>query len=227
MNAKRLPNLLSMIANLSVVYFNAQSVIYNFRTDIYRSDRLTAGWGSMRYFTVLSNIFVAIACAVVLFFNIKNALRDEYEFPVRVIKLKFAATVSVAVTFLTVVFFLAPYSAILGYGYFSMFIYNNFYLHFLSPVLAIVSFIFFERAGELKFSLTFLGFLPTALYSVLYSTMVLIGEDKGGWPDFYGFTFGGDMISAALSLICMYLAAYLISVAVWITRKKFCEKYAV
>ncbi|MBP5193270.1 MAG: hypothetical protein J6126_00910 [Clostridia bacterium] len=224
MNKRRSLNLLSLIANLSVVYFTAWSVIYNFRSDVYRPDRLTVGWGSLRYFTVLSNVFAAIACAITFYFNVKNILRDEYKFPLWSVKLKYTATVSVTVTFLTVVFFLAPYSAILGSGYFTLFRYNNFYLHFLSPVLVILSFILSERAGELKFPLSFLGLAPTAIYSVLYTTMVLIGEERGGWPDFYGFTFGGDMIAAALSLIMMYIASFLIAIAVWIIRKKVCER---
>ncbi|MBO4323079.1 MAG: hypothetical protein J5836_00300, partial [Clostridia bacterium] len=169
MNKKRLFNCLSLIINLSILYFTIDGNLYNFRTDVIRSE-LVFGFSGIRsfcFFTVLSNTFLAITCAIALIYNVKNAIKDEYVFPKWVFKIKFSATVSVTVTMMTVVLFLAPWAAATGSGYFSLFTANNFYMHFLSPLLGIITFIFFERAEELSFKDTFLGIIPTALYSVV------------------------------------------------------------
>lgn len=223
MQKKRLYNCLSLIINLSIIYFTIDANLYNFRTDIIRDD-LVFGFGGIKsfcFFTVLSNVYLAITCAVCLYYNIRNIIRDEYVLPKRVFLLKYTATVAVTLTMMTVIVFLAPGSALSGKGYFLLFKANNFYLHFLSPMLAIIAVIFFENTEGFEFKNTYLGLIPTALYSLLYITMVaVIGEANGGWPDFYGFTFGGKLYLAPVSALFTLGATYLFAYLIWKAKRK-------
>ncbi len=227
MQRKRLFNVLSLIINLAIIFFTVDANLYNFRTDIIRND-LVFGFDGVRsfcFFTVLSNVFLAISCAIVLFFDVKNAVHDEYKLPVWAFKVKFAATVSVTVTMLTVIFFLAPISAFSGRGYFALFTGNNLYLHFLSPLLALITFIFFESIEEFGKKDALLGIIPTAAYSVVYIIMVVfIGEENGGWPAFYGFTFGGRLWLSPVSAVLLLGATYLFGLGIFKIKTGIAKK---
>lgn len=226
----RLQNLLSLVCNLLIVVFTIHAFWYNFRTDVIR-DEFWFGYSgihSLRFFTVLSNLFVMLAAAIMLVYNFKNVIGDKYVFPRWAVAVKFVATTAVAVTFVTVVVFLAPAYAIIGKGYFKMFVNNNLFMHLLTPLLAIFSFVFFEHVPKLKFSKVWLTLIPTALYSVVYFVMVvLVTEENGGWIDFYNFTFGGHNWAIPLSAIGMLLMTFLLGLALWSShnaRAKHFEK---
>mgnify|MGYP003571385222 CR=1 FL=1 len=222
MKTKRFLSTLSLIINLLIVFLTFDAVSYYFRADIVReaTDEVISAWICMRYFTTLSNIFVAIAAAVLVIIYIKNAASDSYDIPKWAITLKYVATVSVSVTFLTVVLFLSPITALGGKGYFSLFENNAFVLHFLTPVLAIISFIFFDGSDEIPFKSTFLTVIPTIIYSFVYIPMVAIAKV---WPDFYWFTFGGHYYVAPIVAVVMYAFTYGIGVIEWHLRRKATE----
>ena len=226
MKNKRLRFTLSLIINLIIFMLMVHTLVNNFRTDIVRDTRLldAGGWVSFRYFTMLSNVLAAIAAAIVSAFDAKALVCEEENLPRWVLILKYAGTVAVTLTFVTVVVFLSPMVEAMGYGYFSLFRNENFLLHFLSPVLAILSFILFERIEDFKFIETLYGVIPTVLYSFVYLPMVVIGAEKGGWPDFYMLTFGGHMWVAPISLIVMYGATFGLAVAERAIQKAIVKK---
>jgi hypothetical protein len=49
---------------------------------------------------------------------------------------------------------------------------------------------------------------------------VIIGEENGGWPDFYNFTFGGYKWAIAISIVTMLSATYFFALALWAWQKK-------
>ena len=56
------------------------------------------------------------------------------------------------------------------------------------PILAIVAFCFFISEQRIRFRDTLFALVPVLIYAVLYYVMVVVlGEDRGGWNDFYGF----------------------------------------
>lgn len=226
MKNKKLRFTLSLIINLVIFMLMAHTLINNFRTDILRdSDLLEAGgWVSFRYFTMLSNVLAAIAAALVAAFDAKALISDEEKIPRWVLILKYAGTVAVTLTFVTVVVFLGPMVEAMGHGYFKLFQNENFFLHFLSPILAIISFVCFEQIENFKFTETLYGVIPTILYSFAYLPMVVIGKENGGWPDFYMLTFGGHMWVAPISLIVMYGATFGLAVAERAIQKAIAKK---
>ena len=126
---------------------------------------------------------------------------------------------------ITVVFFLAPYASALGMGFLFLFEENCFFVHLLNPIAAIVSYLWFERGGDIELKDSLFGIIPTILYSIVYFIMVVfIGEENGGWPDFYGFTFGGRMYLVPVVIIGMYVATFAISTIELHIRRKIGEK---
>ena len=209
----RAKNVASLLINVTIFFLTFFAVGDHFRSDVVPGEHdllIVHGTEIFRFFTVQSNILVAIASVITIVFNIKIAVNDSYKIPKWAYLVKYAGTVAVTVTFLTVVVFLGPLVASGGeYGYFSLFAKHNFILHLVTPVLAIVTFLFLERTEDFKFRYTVFGALPTVLYSFLYVPMVLTGK----WEDFYGFTFGGIMWAVPISLVVMYGFSYGLGVA--------------
>ncbi len=151
-----------------------------------------------RYFTVDSNILCGVSCAFSVWFMIRALRREKGDIPKAVMLFRFAGTSAVTVTMMTVLLFLG-----ILYGYPAMFAGWNLWLHLLGPLLAILSFVWLERDGSVpEKKHLFLAALPVIMYGVVYLVMaVLIGRDKGGWPDFYGFNIGGRWYFSYLGMI--------------------------
>ncbi len=216
MKKKRLHNTLSIIINLSIVLFTIYSITFYYTNYEQFDILLVSKSNCFRYFTNLSNIFAAATALIALIFECKNAVRDKYFLPGWVMTLKFSATVSLMLTFLTVVFFLAPITVTRGLSYFHLFEYNYFFLHFLTPVIAIISVIFFERAKNFKFRYCVFGVVPMILYSFLYFyEVVILGTENGGWPDFYSFTLGGNIKMMPVVGIVIYAATFGFCALLW------------
>ena len=223
----RKKSVFSLIINLSIIFFTFESTLYSFRSDVIHDPDWFGfeGIHSLRFFTVLSNIFVAIVAILFLVQNIKNIINDSYNCPEYLIVLKHCATTAVTVTFVTVALLLAPSYAIIGKGYFTLFFGNHIYMHFLNPILAILSFILLECSHKVTFKKSLYALLPVILYAILYTTMVIfVGEANGGWPDFYNFTFGGHNWVIPLSIIGMLLLTFMISLLLTKWHNRNCNR---
>lgn len=208
----RAKNVASLLINVTIFFLTFFAVGDTFRSDVLKNTGellYATSYQILRYFTVQSNILVAIGAVITIIFNIKIIVSGEYKIPTWASMFKYAGTVAVTVTFITVVVFLGPIVASQGVSYFELFARHNFILHLLSPVLAIVTFLFFERSDDFKFVYTLFGVAPTVLYSFMYAPLVLTKV----WPDFYGFTFGGKLWAVPISLIVMYGATFGLAVA--------------
>ena len=143
-------------------------------------------WHHVASFTILSNIFLGIVALISAIIALKNPNKP---FSPKVSTWYLVAATSATLTFLVVIFFLAPMRAMNGKNYFDMLLEQMFFLHFINPVLSTVSFVFFLNTKE-KISLKarLLSILPPVIYSTPYVFCVCIIKC---WPDFYGLTFGG------------------------------------
>ena len=155
----------------------------------------------LRYFTALSNLLCAAAALVVALCRLGGDL------PYAAAVLKYVGTVTVSITFLTVVFFLGP-----TLGYKLMFSGPDLWLHLVCPALAIVSYALWDKP-DMPLSAVLLGFLPVPIYGAVYIYRVLFAPETRRWKDFYGFNRGGKW---PLSLSIMGLASLLISALLWL-----------
>ena len=134
----------------------------------------------MKYFTVLSNIFCAIAALAMAVCLITGSV------PFWVWLLRYIGTAAVSVTFMTVMVFLGPAA-----GYRKMFSGADFHLHLVGPITAIVAFCFFERVYPMSFPLSLTGLIPVVIYGTVYLYKVIICPPEKRWDDFYGYNSGG------------------------------------
>ena len=134
-------------------------------------------------FTVNSNILAGLAMLLCLPYTIDGLYTGYYHLPDWVVVLMHIAVTAVALTFLVSLFILAPFK-----GFVLIFTGSRFFLHFVCPVLSIVTFCCFICSHLVRPQESPLALIPVFLYAVVYLVMVvLIGEENGGWNDFYGF----------------------------------------
>ena len=174
--------LFAMISAVVVVVCVCIGVTMNLTT-IYDENFDHMGLRTFCMFTVNSNILCAVAMSLVIPYTIDGFRKHNYHLPRWVVLTAFTGVTAVALTFLVSLCILAPVK-----GFVLIFSGSRFYLHGLCPVLAILAFCFFISDQRISFWNTFYALIPVFLYATLYTVMVIvIGEEKGGWNDFYGF----------------------------------------
>ena len=148
--------------------------------------RLTdTGLRSLKYFTVDSNIICGIAALFEAVSMVPVFLGKRGDAGVWTKWFRLAGTSAVAMTFLVVMTFLGP---TMGYRY--MFAGASLYMHLISPLLAVLSFLIFRRARGLERKHSGLGSVPLALYAVYYMYGVITAGRKMDW---YGLAVWGPV----------------------------------
>ena len=183
----------SVVLNLLNALFVAGAVYAHLRKNTFAA--------VMKYFTVLSNLFCAVASLAVAVARLSGSV------PQGVLLLKYVGTSAVTVTLLTVLFFLGP-----AYGYQFLLSGPDLWLHLICPVLAIVSYLVWDQPSA-GFGVVFLGMLPVILYGLVYLNRVVLMPGEPRWEDFYGFNKNGKWY---ISVMAMLAAAFLISLALWL-----------
>lgn len=169
-------------------------------TGVWRPSKLR----NMRFFTQLSNLLAgvtALLCGVVLCMGAR---------PFWTVALLYTATVSVQLTFWTVVLFLG-----IIYGYRAMFAGVNLILHLLVPALMLATFCLADTGG-LTLAHAAIATAPMAVYGCFYIANVRIrgmgeGEHTNDWYSFLRWGWGiGAGIFALMALVTFGMAAGLL-----------------
>lgn len=174
-------------------------------------------WGYFKAFTVLSNDLAAIASLVMVVLLIKNLVSGKDELPYWAVLFQYVSGVAVGLTFVTTATFLAPTQVSIGNSYWLYFSNDMFFLHFLTPVLVILCYIFGEKQFTFKRKENVIGLIPLFLYSIVYVTNAVILHT---WSDFYGFTFGGHNAVVIPVLIVIYAVTFGIAVLMTFCHNK-------
>ena len=182
--------------NLIIFFCTALAYLSCFHTEA-GWDRKT-GFGALRYYTLLSNLFCALAALALGLALIGG------DVPHWIWLWKYIGTAAVTVTLLTVLVFLGP-----AMGYKALLSGRDLYLHLIGPLLAIVSFCFFEKR-PMGFGTALAGMLPVLLYGPLYLYKIRYAPEGRRWDDFYGFNKNGKW---PLSCACMLAGTFLICLA--------------
>ena len=202
MAAKR-KNICSLILNAFII-INMIFCVRSFFVSGTEGNMTGSGWVAFRYYTIESNVFCAIACIVVLFFNIKSIGKERLEMPGWALVLKFAGTVAVTVTFIVVAVFLGNV-----FGYDKMYGGANLYMHGLNAVAALVGLLLFERGLDFPKKKFIWGLASVFVYGTVYLVMVMIVK---AWPDFYGFA---TVLRWWFSYPAMMALGYFLSKLIW------------
>ena len=183
----------SAVINEAIVFITALSM----RAVIRRTEKGKLP-ETFRYFTVLSNLFVALAALILLICEFFDVL------PAWAATLKYMGTVSVTLTFLVVLLFLWPsLGSIQG-----LWDGPELFMHLVTPLLAVLSFLFYEKQGLSAWIIP-LGLLPVLLYGWLYLDRVVVTKT---WRDMYGFNKNGRW---KLSFSLLTLGTVAIALLLW------------
>ena len=169
----RAAGILSAVINGAIFLITLVLVVFFFRKD----GKWNAARGKriFRNFTCQSNVLCAAAALAMCVAQLAG------DVPRWVWVLKYLGTVTVTVTLLTVLLLAA-------FGMDSMrklLAESDFFMHLVTPVLAIASFCGLERQ-PISFGTAMLGLIPVALYGARYIYKILLAPEGKRWEDRYG-----------------------------------------
>ena len=95
---------------------------------------------SFKYFTVDSNVFAGLISLAYVIYKFTDRGKKSTKLPKVFYILKLAATTGVTLTMIVTVFYLAPTS---NGNFLRYFINSNCFMHLITPLLCIISFIFY------------------------------------------------------------------------------------
>lgn len=164
---KRRNLVVSIVLNALLVVFELYSLYLNHRM----------GWTyKFQFYTEDSNYFALFAGAVLLLFQLR-ALFFHKSLPGWVKFLKYTATCGLTITLTVVLLILGPMQ-----GYSAQFAGSLLYKHLLSPLIALVSFLFFEKKPPLPKKAPLYALLPTLFYAAVLIFLNLLGKVDGPYP---------------------------------------------
>ena len=177
-----------------------------------------SGFSSLLTFTNESNILCALISLFLAFIGINNLIKKDYNFSHSFKVLQLIGATVVLLTFTVVLIFLTPFYATKTGNLFALFSDSMFFTHFLTPLLAALTFVFFTP-NESKITLrdNFLILIPIILYGIIYLINVVFLKT---WPDFYNFTLGGHLEFIPLVFIIILAASFGLARLLIITEKK-------
>ena len=164
--------LISLALNLSIIYMEtiAMPISWDYGHELV-----------FTMYTELSNMFNVAVCALVALCQVLDLFTGR-ELPRWVKQLKFWSTSCLTMTFLTVVFILAPMYEDGNGWYIMLFTGSMLYHHFLNPVVAMASFLLFEREPRLPLASVPLALVPTIVYGVYDLWGNITGRIDGPYP---------------------------------------------
>ena len=178
------------------------------------------GWGMLAYYTVDSNIFVSICCLLDMIFQVKSLKQKTA--PVWVKNIKYMATCCMVVTFIVVIFILAPME---GWRGLIKILFEGalLYQHFLCPILAIVSFVCIDSKQIcIDRKMLQAALIPTVIYAVISIILNVTKVMHGPYPFLY--VYEQPFIMSVLWCILIITLAYVIALGLWKWNQKIKTK---
>lgn len=182
------------------------------------------GLGSLKYFTVLSNLFVGITSLLSAIYGLISLFKGEEMMPLWAMIVHFSAVAGVTITFLVVVCFLSPVAEINGQGYFVMFKGANLFLHLFSPLFAIINYIFFANNPKITAKSVSFCVIPVLLYGIFYVLnyyLRWVNSEIEGSPnyDWYGFMGDGSALHVVVLMLTFIVGSFLLGLGLWALNK--------
>lgn len=177
------------------------------------------------FFTVDSNILLALTSFILVVYEVLLYFKKIKEIPHWLIILKYVSVSATTLTLMTVILYLSP---LLGSKFWMLFLNTNLFFHLVSPVLGIVSFIFFENKDKLSWKVSFLSLIPMVLYAIFYITNVYTHLNNGKVDptyDFYYFASNGVLMTIVM-IIVMLIITYGSALLLYWLRKKRSENHS-
>jgi hypothetical protein len=170
---ERSQRIISLILNILIVIFE----IIAFNLSLGRN-----GLGMFLFYTEDSNYFAALACFLMAIYQYKSLKAKRGIIPNWVKILKYMAVCLLTVTFIVVVCILSPmYGGFKGYQM-MLFDGSMLYQHLICPILAFISFIYFEKGLHLNKRVAIKALIPTVIYAVILIILNILKIVVGPYP---------------------------------------------
>ena len=214
--SNRLQCLFALISASIVAVCVCVGVVMNLVT-IYDENFDHMGIRTFCMFTVNSNILAGLSMLLCIPYTVDGLRTGYYHLPDWVVVAMHIAVTAVSLTFLVSLCILAP---VKGFGL--IFSGSRFFLHGVCPILSIVTFCCFINSHLVRLKESYLALIPVLLYAIVYLVMVVfIGEEHGGWNDFYGFA---TRIPLWVSLSLFLPVTFGVATLLRLGHNKCCER---
>ena len=196
-------SIIALIACLSALLFSVNGILFGL---VRYTQNGVAPAELFRFFTVDINCITALGAGMLVPFAVEGIRKKKFSCPRWTVKLHYIGTSCITLIMFFAVFVISWTDPIMAFGE------ANFYLHILCPVMVVVSFFFIESNYRYTVKDALLCLIPVLIYGVIYIIeVVVIGEARGGWPDYYYFTINAPVaVSVAAMLAIMFGVAMLI-----------------
>lgn len=202
-----------VVIALFLMYFNIKFMSgYDFTDSVQRNEML-------KYFTIESNLFMAIMSVLFAIDEIKILKGKIKEISLTKYVFKLASTACVALTLTVVLVWLGPTTK--G-GLKALVMNSNLFFHLIIPLLSIIVFTIFEKTNKMSFKHTLYGLIPLAVYGLIYMPNIITHIHNGkvsAQYDYYNYFQKGVLI-AVIAFTVQYIVMYLITVLLWKFNKK-------
>lgn len=150
------------------------------------------GFIIFNFFTILSTLFLGLACLVFGIFKIINIKNKTDSFPHWLSIVKLTATACSFFAFLFCITYI-------GYKFSFKEIFSgaNLFMHLVIPWLGVFSFGVFDKKYSFKIKELFYSLIPPCAYGILYGSLTF----SGVWEDVYALTYGWYTI--LISILCL------------------------
>lgn len=171
---------------------------------------------NFQFYTEDSNILALISSIIYIYFLCINK-----KIPRWVQLFKYMTTIGLTLTFLVVIFILAP---MYNFNYSFMLLEGSMlYLHLLCPIIGIITFIFFDQIDISKKGDIFKGMLFTIIYGIVLIILNILGIVNGPYPFLMvrNQTVIASIIWSTIVIGLTYIIARLLKVAsIKVNKKK-------
>ena len=181
-----------------------------------------SGAGSFVYYTQDSNIFLGIASAIYCVAAICTFRRGDYQIPFWVQVVKYLSVCCIAVTFIVVLCILLPMCIPVGMASWILFEDSKLFQHIISPVLALVGFLFVEHEPKLPFKMTFAALIPTLVYAAVIYPLNILKMVDGPYPFLQVHDLGAGM--SVVWFFIILAVSYVLALLVWLGNRKLVRK---
>ena len=143
---------------------------------------IRSGWNFVQFYTEDSNTLALITCLFLAVYEYQMWKGQRSVLPGWIQELKYIATVCLTLTFLVVIFILIPLQGGIGSAYFFLINGSMLYHHVICPILAFVSFLWFDPMEKRSRREIGVALLPTLVYALVLVILNLAKLVDGPYP---------------------------------------------
>ncbi len=143
---------------------------------------IRSGWNFVQFYTEDSNTLALITCLFLAVYEYQMWKGQRSVLPGWIQELKYIATVCLTLTFLVVIFILIPLQGGIGSAYFFLINGSMLYHHLICPILAFVSFLWFDPMEKRSRREIGVALLPTLVYALVLVILNLAKLVDGPYP---------------------------------------------